>query len=190
MSTLIFIRHGETEMAGRFCGHSDPGLNEAGQLQATRVAEEVAHLGIERLYSSDLQRAAQTAAVLSRRIGIPIETRQNLREIFFGLWEGLSWKEIEVRFPQEASAWVEKYPVMRPPEGESYAEFTARVATEIAPFLNNEAQSATTAIVTHRGVISYVLRNFFGYSNIEAWMTTAPYGAVISVTTDRKGENR
>ena len=114
MNSLIFIRHGETDMDGKFCGHSDPELNAAGELQVARVAEEVANLGVERIYSSDLRRAAQTAAVLGRRIGVEVELRDSLREIYFGLWEGLSWQEIETRFPQEACLTLARVSRRRP----------------------------------------------------------------------------
>ena len=72
MNTIVFIRHGETDMAGRFCGHSDPDLNPAGESQAIRVAEEAAMLGIERIYSSDLRRASRTAAAIAQRIGVGV----------------------------------------------------------------------------------------------------------------------
>ncbi len=178
MNTLIFIRHGETDMAGRFCGHSDPELNAAGELQVARVAEEVANLGIERIYSSDLLRASQTAAALARRIGVEVELRENLRELYFGLWEGLSWQEIETRFPQEAGPWKREFPLRSAPEGEAYAAFEARIDAAIEPLLR-ETLVRTAAVVSHRGVMSYALTRFFGFSEEEAWAKTAPYGAVV-----------
>ncbi len=178
MSTLIFIRHGETDMAGKFCGHSDPELNAAGELQAVAVGEQVAALGIERIYSSDLLRAAQTAAVLARRIGIEVELRENLREMNFGSWEGLSWQEIEARFPQESVRWLEESPLRSAPEGEAYSIFTARIDAAIEPLVH-ESQVRTIAVVTHRGVMSHSLTRFFGFSENEAWTRTAPYGAVV-----------
>ena len=184
MSTLIFIRHGETDMAGRFCGHSDPELNSAGELQIACIAEEIAHLGIERIDSSDLLRAARTATVIAQRIGVDVETQKDLREIYFGLWEGLSWQEIEARFPLEAARWLQEFPMHSAPEGEAYADFTARIETAIEPLLR-EAVARTTAIVTHRGVMTYALTRFFGFSAEEAWTKTAPYGAVVIATVRR-----
>jgi alpha-ribazole phosphatase len=178
MSALIFIRHGETDMAGRFCGHSDPELNAAGELQVARVAEEVANLGIERIYSSDLLRAAQTASVLARRIGVEVELREKLREMDFGSWEGLRWQETEARFPQEADRWLQEFPLRSAPGGEAYAAFTARIEAAIKPLLR-ESHVRMIAVVTHRGVMRYALTRFFGFSEPEAWTRTAPYGAVV-----------
>lgn len=178
MSALIFIRHGETEMARRFCGHSDPDLNPAGELQIARAAEEVAQLGVHRIYSSDLLRASRTASAIGKRIGVNVELRPVLREIYFGLWEGLNWEEIEDRFPEEAGRWLNDFPLRSAPGGEEYAAFTARIDAAIAPLLS-EAPAMTTAIVTHRGVMRYALTRFFGFREKEAWTKTAPYGAVV-----------
>ena len=180
MSTIVFIRHGETDMAGRFCGHSDPDLNPAGESQAIRLAEEAAMLGIERIYSSDLRRASRTAAAIADRIGIGVGYLPALREIHFGLWESLNWQEIEDRFPKEADRWLREFPLQSAPGGEAYAEFTARIEAVLLPFLEGAARM-TTAIVTHRGVMRYALTRFFGFSEEEAWTKTAPYCATVIV---------
>lgn len=178
MNTLVFIRHGETDMAGRFCGHSDPVLNTAGERQVIHVAKQAAMLGIERIYSSDLRRAARTAAVLAERVGVGVGYLPALREIHFGFWEGLNWQEIEEQFPDEAERWLREFPLHRAPGGESYAEFAARIDSVISPFLETTA-ATTTAIVTHRGVMRYALTRFFGISEQETWEKTAPYCATV-----------
>ena len=184
MSTLVFIRHGETEMAGRFCGHCNPDLNLAGELQAARAAEEVAQLGIQRIYSSDLLRASRTAAAIGRRIGVDVEFQDNLREISFGLWEGLSWQEIENRYPNESADWLREFPLQSAPAGEQYAAFTARVEAAVAPLLL-ATQTLNTAVVSHRGVMRYALTKFFGFAEDEAWTKTATYGAVVVAVARR-----
>jgi alpha-ribazole phosphatase/probable phosphoglycerate mutase len=177
MSRFIFIRHGETAMAGKFCGHSDPDLNLSGEQQIVSVADVVASLGVGRIYSSDLLRASRTAEEISRRIGIRFESRQDLREIYFGEWEGLCWHEIEDRYPDEARRWVDEFPARCVPGGESYAAFTARIDLAMRS-LFLEA-SVTTAIVTHRGVMRYALTQHFDLTEEEASIKTASYGAVV-----------
>jgi broad specificity phosphatase PhoE len=184
MSTIIFIRHGETDMVGSFCGHSDPKLNLAGEEQAIRLAEEAATLKIERIYSSDLRRAAQTAARIAQRTGAGVDYLTSLREIHFGLWEGLHWHEIENRFPEEADRWLREFPLRSAPGGEAYVDFTARIEAVLAPFLKGAA-GRTIAIVTHRGVMRYALTKFFGFSEEEAWTRTATYCATV-VTAGRR----
>jgi broad specificity phosphatase PhoE len=180
MNEIVLIRHGETDLAGRFCGHSDPVLNPAGVSQLSCLAEQAAMLGIERIYSSDLRRASQTAMAIAQRIGVDVVFLPALREIHFGFWEGLNWQEIEEQFPDEAERWLREFPMQRAPGGESYAEFTARIDSVIAPFLEATA-AATTAIVTHRGVMRYALTRFFSISEQEAQERTAPYCATVVV---------
>jgi broad specificity phosphatase PhoE len=178
MNTIVFIRHGETDMVGRFCGQSDPELNAAGETQVTRLAEEVATLGIERIYSSDLRRASRTAAAIAQRVGVGVDYLPALREIHFGLWECLNWQEIQDRFPREAGDWLREFPLRSAPDGEAYVDFTARVDAVIAPCLE-EAARTTIAVVTHRGVMRYALTRFFGFLEDEAWAKTAPYCATV-----------
>jgi broad specificity phosphatase PhoE len=179
--TIVLIRHAETDMAGRFCGHSDPALNAVGERQAICVAEEVSKLGIGRICSSDLRRASQTAAAIAQRTGIAVNYLTGLREIHFGQWECLAWEEIEVRFPEEADLWLRKFPSPSTPGGEAYIPFTARVDTAIATLLC-ETADVTTAVVTHRGVMRYALTKFFGFSEANAWTRTARYGATVIAT--------
>ena len=65
MSRVLFIRHAETEMAGRFCGHSDPELNAQGRMQLTSLAHQLSAEPIDTVYSSDLRRASATAQAIA-----------------------------------------------------------------------------------------------------------------------------
>jgi broad specificity phosphatase PhoE len=170
MSKVYFIRHAETAMAGRFCGHSDPALNAQGQQQAATLR----HLqGLECVYSSDLRRAVSTAEAL----GLPVTLRPALREIYFGQWEGLSWEEIERADPAYAHEWIARYPDLPAPGGESFAEFEARVVKEIDWLLG---QRGPIAVVTHRGVLRVVLQHWHGCSDKEAWQRTQSYCCVVT----------
>jgi alpha-ribazole phosphatase/probable phosphoglycerate mutase len=184
MSTIVFIRHGETDMAGRFCGHSDPDLNATGKREAIRVAEEISMLNIARIYSSDLRRAAQTAQAIAERVGINVDYSTGLREICFGQWEGLSWQEIESQFLDEAGKWLREFPLQSALGGESYSAFTARVEAIIEELIQ-EPEVSTIAVIAHRGVMRYALTRFFGFTEAEAWTRTAAYGATVVVTRTR-----
>ena len=181
MTAMVLIRHEETDLAGRFCGQTDPDLNEAGKLGLHSLAEEVAPLGIKRIYSSDLRRASQTASAIARRIGGTVEFRPRLREIHFGAWEGLSWEEIRERYPAEAQLWVNDYPKRSAPGGETYRDFIARVEEEFGLLMSENAGS-TPAIVTHRGVMQHALTRFFEFSEADAQQRTEKFGALVVVT--------
>lgn len=182
MRKIILIRHAETAMAGRFCGHSDPDLNAAGEMQLAHIVEQVLPLGIDRIVSSDLRRASRTAQVIGQEIGVEPEFRQRLREIHFGLWEGMSWNEITARFPRETQAWIAEFPKRSAPQGEPYAKLCARVKAEFNSFLHISTDGVT-AVVTHRGPMRYALTKFFDRSEQEAFEQTAAYGAVIVVAS-------
>jgi broad specificity phosphatase PhoE len=181
MSTIVLIRHCETDLRGKFCGHSDPDLNAVGRQRLDYLGKEVDALGVSRIFSSDLQRALRTATAISERIGVPVEIRPRLREINFGLWEGLSWEEIEQQYHTEAGLWVSEFPARSAPGGEAYQDFVARVEAEFKAILS-ENNAATCAVVTHRGVMQYALTQWFGFSEDEARKRTDNYGAIFVAT--------
>lgn len=182
MKTILLVRHAETAMAGRFCGHTDPDLNCIGEMQLARIAARVVRHGIDRIIASDLRRALRTAQAIGQEIGIEPELRPRLREIHFGLWEGLSWNEIIEEYPNEAQTWVAEFPTRSAPDGELYIAFCERIDAELNSLLNTSDEGAT-AIVTHRGPMQYALTTFFGRTDKEAFEQTAGYGAVIVVAS-------
>jgi broad specificity phosphatase PhoE len=105
VTTLLLARHGETDWNrdGRWQGHSDTPLNEAGRLQARELADQLD--GVDALYSSDLARARETAEIVAERLGVEVRTDERLRERGFGAWEGLTTEEIESRFAQAHRRW-------------------------------------------------------------------------------------
>jgi alpha-ribazole phosphatase/probable phosphoglycerate mutase len=180
---LLLIRHGETDMAGRFCGHSDPELNERGREQLAGLMTMLSEHAVRRVYTSDLRRAQQTAEAIAKHFGAGLQVRPGLREIHFGLWEGLSWHEIEGRDKAVAAKWAETYPNSTAPAGESYQHFASRVHRETA-FLLAEVTKSSIAAVTHAGFIRLVLTNWYGVSEQEAWDRTKEYGSIVALDTN------
>jgi len=187
VSAIVLIRHLETDLGGTFCGHSDPDLNAVGQRRLPSLAEELAPLGIKRIVSSDLRRASRTALAIGERIGVPVETRPGLREIHFGLWEGLLWEEIELGYHDEARLWVSEFPTRPAPGGEPYREFVARVEAEFIALIA-DSRGPTTAVVTHRGVMQHALTRFFGFSEHDARKRAEDYGAIVAASQSNAAE--
>jgi alpha-ribazole phosphatase len=186
LSRALFIRHAETEMAGRFCGHSDPELNAKGQAQALALAEELSAEAIDIVYSSDLRRARSTAEAITERRGIPLVVIPALREVDFGKWEGLEWREIENS--DYAANWVASFPDFPAPEGERFQDFEARVLAAVNSLLNRNG--GPFAVVTHAGVLRVVLRRLYGCSEEEAWRQTQSYCSVVRYEFEAIGERR
>jgi alpha-ribazole phosphatase len=186
MTRVLFIRHAETEMAGRFCGHSDPDLNAQGQAQLAGLAHVLSTETIGRVYCSDLRRAHSTAQAIAADRNVSLTLRPALREIHFGNWEGLTWGQIEQMDPEYARRWVDGYPHVSAPAGESFPEFEARVLEEVRHLIDRDEESI--AVVTHAGVLRVVLRRLHGCSEQEAWQRTQSYCCVVRY--EAKGENQ
>jgi alpha-ribazole phosphatase len=174
MNGLLFIRHAETDMAGRFCGHSDPPVNARGKQQIQALVEFLEPKSIGAVYCSDLRRAVITAEVLAAASGLSIVARRSLREIHFGDWEGMNWTEIERRDATCAREWVNAFPKLATPGGESFADFEVRVMVEIDTLVRI-AKDQRIAVVTHGGVMRVALQKLLACSEQEAWNRTLPY---------------
>ena len=120
---LVLWRHGQTvwNAERRFQGQSDIPLDETGLAQAERAARLLAALRPDLIVSSDLTRAAGTAAALGRLAGLEVTLDKDLRERSGGCWEGLTDTEIRTRYPVEHANWT-------PPDGEPSAAVAERVA--------------------------------------------------------------
>lgn len=174
MDSLLFIRHAETDLAGRFCGQSDPAVNERGHRQIVELLKILNTESIDAIYTSDLSRAFTTAEAIGKSVGTFPTKVPGLREIDFGKWEGLSWEEIESRDPMYARRWSNSYPDLPAPEGEAFETFRFRVLQEVDRLLSVSSQRAA-AVVTHGGVMRVVLRSLCGLNENAAWERTRTY---------------
>jgi len=129
MTELWLVRHGLTDwnLEGRYQGQSDAPLNETGMAQARQLAEKLAGVRFEALYSSDLQRARQTADILANHLGLKVRLDHRLREICQGEWEGQLVGDIMSRYAAEVEKRRADPYGARPPGGESVSEVAARV---------------------------------------------------------------
>ena len=156
---LIAIRHGETawNLASRLQGHVDIGLNETGRMQASRLARAMTGERLDAVYSSDLARAWDTARALTERVGHRVRTHRGLRERSFGVFEGLTYAEIERRFPDQARRLHQRETSFGPDGGETLQAFHERsVGTVTALAAQHRGQHI--AIVTHGGVLDALYR--------------------------------
>jgi alpha-ribazole phosphatase len=174
MNGLLFVRHAETDMAGKFCGHSDPPINARGKQQIQALVESIEPKSIGAVYCSDLSRSVTTAEVLAAASGLSVVARRSLREIHFGDWEGMNWAEIERRDATCAREWVNAFPKLATPGGERFADFEVRVMAEVDTLVDL-AKNQRIAVVTHGGVMRVALHKVLACSEQEAWNRTLPY---------------
>jgi alpha-ribazole phosphatase/probable phosphoglycerate mutase len=180
MSAILFIRHAETEMAGTFCGRSDPELSALGRVQLAELINRLRTENVGVVYTSDLRRAHTTGRTIADAFAVDCHVRSALREIDFGQWEGLTWKKIELRDEAYARRWVAEYPRLPAPDGENFRDFERRVLDEVKSLsMEAKAEGRSIAVVTHAGVLRIVLGALHGCSEDEAWEQTKSYCSIF-----------
>jgi probable phosphoglycerate mutase len=158
-STLYLIRHGQTDwnLNRRLQGHQDIPLNETGLQQARLLSEELKGMQFDVVYASDLQRACQTAQHLSTDIKID----PRLREMSFGIYEGVTWPDFQVQFDEqfrlrESLSFDEKHRLKFHDTVESYFEVYTR-AKECLDEIMQANPGKHIAVATHGGLIKSIL---------------------------------
>jgi len=154
MTVLGLLRHGEVEGGDCFRGHKDDPLSAIGlnQMWASINAEQ----NWDRVISSPLKRCAEFATLLSQQLAIPLEFNDDLKEMYFGEWEGRTAAELMDEAPKHLSQFwhdPEQYP---PPGGERLSKFQHRILRARDDILNRSSQQRVL-IITHGGVIRVLL---------------------------------
>ncbi|WP_395666801.1 histidine phosphatase family protein [Methylocella sp.] len=161
MATRVcLMRHGETQWnaEGRLQGQIDIGLNAAGRAQAQAAARRLARLPITRILSSDLSRAADTAAAAGEALGLKVVVTPRWRERFFGDFQGLTHDEAKARFPDAHARFRAREPdAPLPGGGESFSAFYDRVALALTD-LAAAHEGETVLVVAHGGALDMARR--------------------------------
>jgi broad specificity phosphatase PhoE len=155
VTTLLLVRHGETDWNrdGRWQGHSDTQLNDAGREQAHRVAGELGD--VDAIYSSDLARARETADIIAAQLGgLEVNVDQRLRERSFGAWEGRTAPEIEADFAEQLARWRAGNGAGAD-DAEPFDAFGDRVRDFLEDLLAKHP-GATVLVVAHGGSIRVI----------------------------------
>ncbi|NXY98442.1 bifunctional RNase H/acid phosphatase [Streptomyces sp. BR123] len=165
-ATFVLLRHGETALTPqkRFSGSggSDPELSPAGRRQAHAVAEALAARGtIQSVISSPLRRCRETAQTVADRLGLDVTVEQGLREVDFGAWEGLTFAEVQERFPEDLQAWLDSPKAAPTRGGESFAAATRRISATRDRLLAAHA-GRTVLLVTHVTPVKILVRLALG----------------------------
>jgi probable phosphoglycerate mutase len=159
VTRILAIRHGETDwnLASRIQGQRDIALNDTGRWQARRLAHALADETLAAIYASDLQRALETAQALAAGSGQAVVTDTGLRERGFGEFEGLTFSEIERRWPEQSLRWRKRDPQFGPLGGEILHRFYERSVQTVSR-LADAHRGQTIAVVAHGGVLDCLYR--------------------------------
>ena len=158
-TTLLLSRHGAIDWSGRI-GAPNDGLSDLGRRQALALAQRLAGQEAAALYSSTLRRAAETAEVLARHLGLEVRWDARLREWDPGDWLGLPEEEVKARYPEE---WERVFADLDHPMpgGETFSQLQQRVF-EFAREVSQAHPDQQVLLVSHGGALSALICHLTG----------------------------
>ncbi|MCD6296590.1 MAG: alpha-ribazole phosphatase [Deltaproteobacteria bacterium] len=180
LNRVYLIRHGQVVGYEKFpvYGHTDVDLTETGILQVQQVAERLRLVGISAIYSSDLKRSAISARQIARYHDVPFHSLPELREMFFGDWEGMNMQEIRKGFPEELKKRQEDLVNFKGPgDGESVHQFSERISN-CFEHITSEQQGKNIVIVAHGAVNRIILCNALGLDLARMFNIQQDYGCL------------
>ena len=154
---IVLWRHGQTNwnIENRFQGHSDIPLNEVGIAQAERAAPLLLNLQPDKIVSSDLIRARQTASALAKLAKLEIQIDAGLRETNGGKWEGKTGAENRAEDYERFVTWLDGDDAPAGETGERRSEIAQRAVSAITRALSPDV--STLIVVTHGGTARCIL---------------------------------
>lgn len=158
MMRLILVRHGQTEWnaGGRYQGQSNVALSDTGRKQARFLAERFPVRQLDAIYTSDLDRAKETAECVGKRLGLTVCPEKAFRELSFGDWEGLTYQEISSRWPEEAEKLFTAPDELVIPHGETFQELQKRALDKIYSLYEKHIDQ-TVAVFAHGAINKTIL---------------------------------
>ena len=163
VTRVFLVRHGATQLTaeGRFSGSVGVELSEEGRWQALQLGDRLRNEGLSAAYASPLSRAADTARIIGGPCNLEAETRDGLREISHGHWEGLTRAEVEAQFPDEYAAWEEDPFTFAPAGGESGVAVLARALPVLREIVTAHT-GGRVLVVSHKATIRLLLSSLLG----------------------------
>lgn len=164
VTRLFLVRHGATGATAedRFSGSTDAELSEEGRWQAARLGDRLSHQDISAIYSSPLSRALDTARILARHCRLEPATRDGLREIGHGHWEGLKREDVERKFAREYAAWEVDPFTFAPAGGESGLAVLARALPVIRDIVTAHPDGQVL-VVSHKATLRLLLSSLLAF---------------------------
>jgi alpha-ribazole phosphatase len=162
MTVLYLLRHGAIDWPEpeAFIGQTDPPLSEEGRRQALAWRKPIHEVGFAAVWSSDLKRCTETAALVFAGGQTQIRFLPELREIHLGTWDGIPRRRIREGHPDLWEARGRDLGSFRPPGGESFRDLQQRVVRQVE-WLASEVPGPAW-IVTHAGVIRVLICHCLG----------------------------
>lgn len=149
-TTIYLVRHGQSvgNLHDLFIGHTDIALTDLGMQQAKMAAGFLKDIPLDAIYSSDLQRAYNTACATAELKGIPVIKTAQMREVYGGAWEEVSFGDLHKLYPEDFGVWCNDFKNCRCTDGESVMELQQRIVAEVRR-IAEENPGKSVAIFCH-----------------------------------------
>jgi len=160
---IYLLRHGETafSQSGAYCGSLDPELTAEGSLMAQAFADSYRSTFWTEVYVSPMKRAIATAQPLCTAVGLPMQTRDGLREISYGTWEGRTQEDVKQHHEQDYLRWLTE-PAWNSPTGGETAVQIANRALPIITEIEAKYKDGNILVVSHKATIRIILCSLMG----------------------------
>jgi broad specificity phosphatase PhoE len=156
MTIFHLLRHGEHNVQGKICAGRMPGvtLSERGRAEAESAAERLCDRDITAIYASPMERTQQTAGIVGRQLSLPVNIVDDLAELDFGEWTGLTFDEVrkDPRWPE----WATHRSLSCIPGGETMRHVQRRVVEAVME-MRAAHPDDHIAVVSHGDVIRAAL---------------------------------
>ncbi len=179
---VTVLRHGE--VAGRahvFRGALDDPLSAQGMSQMRQALARFPSVAFDAVATSPLRRCHEFAAAYATQRRLPLQVLPPFSELAFGEWEGLTPDEAAARHPHEYQAFHATHGEHAPPDGESLAQFRARINQGWHDWLMQDT-GANLLLVTHAGVMRALLMDLFGFTAAQAFQVALPEAASLRIS--------
>jgi len=182
---LFLTRHGQTDwnIARRYQGHSNTELNQVGIRQAEQLAKRLLAETIHAIYSSDLSRAMTTAEIIANAQGQAPVFRSDMRwrELSFGNWEGMTYREMSAHSPELFDAWMKDSLTISTPNGETHRQLAERVQAAFDE-IKAKHKEETVLVVGHSGSMQTLLALLLGVDLSRYWQFRVSQASLSELT--------
>lgn len=185
--TIYLLRHGDSRQdeIKRYIGQADLPLNAEGRAHGSCWQRELAHIPLERIFCSDLNRSLETARIIAEGRSEPVQPLHKLREIDLGAWDGLSFDDVQRLYPSEYERRGADMVTYRTPGGECFADLAARVVPLFMEIV--AGSSGNLLIVGHAGVNKVIICHILGMPLENLFRICQDYGCMNVINFDGNG---
>ncbi len=178
------MRHGQTDynVLKKYYGRTDVALNDVGKEQAREIAEFLSCVSFDKIITSPLKRAYETAKIIGGDSGAAIEKDELLCEQDFGIFEGKTYLELQKEYPKELKRWNENFCSEAPLGGESFLQVRKRVDQFVEKIKKEEAKCIL--IVAHKGTFGHFFASALGLSLEGFWNFVFEQGTYSKISME------